>query len=302
MEAVTPIDELSDRIAAGEPIEAADAARLFDTPDLIAVGSIGDDARRRRHGTRTSFVRVFEVHVDAPPSALPPGTAAGEFRIVGRPSSLASALAAVRAVTPLAAGTPVSGFGLHDLQALAASEDRPFDEIVAGLRDAGLEAIAEVPLDLCADAAAAVETARGGGLRVQRLTVHSLPSRDARVTILGRARDLQSLAGGFEAFAPLPRVASVDAPTTGYEDVKQIAVARLVASNIPSIQVDWPLYGPKLAQVALTVGADDVDGVAAADSGTLGTRRSALEEIRRNIRAAGLEPVERNGRFEPLTR
>ena len=53
--------------------------------------------------------------------------------------------------------------------------------------------------------------------------------------------------------------------------------------------MDWALYGPKLAQVALTVGADDVDGVAAADPGTLGTRRSPIEEIKRQ------HPVGRTG-------
>jgi aminodeoxyfutalosine synthase len=75
-------------------------------------------------------------------------------------------------------------------------------------------------------------------------------------------------------------------------------MARLVVPDIPSIQVDWALYGPKLAQVALTVGADDVDSVAAHDPGTLGARRSVVEEIKGNIRAASLEPVERNARFE----
>jgi aminodeoxyfutalosine synthase len=89
-------------------------------------------------------------------------------------------------------------------------------------------------------------------------------------------------------------------PTTGYEDVKRIALARLVADNVPSIQVDWSLYGPKLAQVALTVGADDVDAVSAEDDETLGRRRAPLEEIRRNILAAGQDPIERNGRFEPV--
>jgi aminodeoxyfutalosine synthase len=79
--------------------------------------------------------------------------------------------------------------------------------------------------------------------------------------------------------------------------VKQIAAARLLVTNIPSIQVDWAQYGPKLAQVALTMGADDVDGVEATDPGLLGTRRSPLEEIRGNIRAAGLEAVERDGLF-----
>ena len=112
--------------------------------------------------------------------------------------------------------------------------------------------------------------------------------------------DLQAAVGGFRAFAPLPRTMSVTTPTTGYDDLKQISLARLIVSNIDSIQVDWPLYGPKLAQVALTVGADDIDGVAAVDSGVLGTRRSPIEEIRGNIRAAGLDASERDGRFRLL--
>src|SRR5213075_3439860 len=91
------------------------------------------------------------------------------------------------------------------------------------------------------------------------------------------------------------------APTTGYEDVRHVALARIVCDNVPSIQVDWALYGPKLAQVALTVGADDVDSVSAADDTGEGRRRAPLEEITRNIRAAGLTPVARNGRFEHVT-
>src|SRR4029079_19715582 len=87
-------------------------------------------------------------------------------------------------------------------------------------------------------------------------------------------------------------------PTTGYEDVKRIALARLVVDNVPSIQVDWSLYGPKLAQVALTVGADDVDGVSPEDDMGEGRRRAPLEEIPRNIVAAGQGPGERNRRFD----
>ena len=134
------------------------------------------------------------------------------------------------------------------------------------------------------------------GLRVSRVTTHAiLPERRLEASV--RARDLQQAIGGLRAFAPLPSHVSVASPTTGYDDVKQIAAARLLVTNIPSIQVDWAQYGPKLAQVALTMGADDVDGVEALDPGLLGTRRSPLEEIRGNIRAAGLEAVEREGLF-----
>ena len=166
------------------------------------------------------------------------------------------------------------------------------------MHDAGLDAVAETPidLDLLSQPATAVRAARDAGLGVWRLTVHRLAD-SARIATVERARDLQAAVGGFRTFAPLPRTVSVTEPTTGYDDVKQVALARVVVTNIDSIQVDWPIYGPKLAQVALTVGADDVDGIAAVDPGILGARRSPIEEIKGNIRAAALEAVERDGRF-----
>jgi hypothetical protein len=285
------------------------AQEILSTPDLIAVGVQGDDVRRRMHGTRTTFLRVFEVHVDAPVSALQAGTTAGEFRIVGKPSSIEAALRAVRATSALARSqAPVSAFCLSDVRALA-TDSRAFAALCRQLYDAGLTAIADTPLDMFADGDAAeeaVRTARQEGLALTRLTVHAQPpsgpgEMDARIAIVERAGRLQVEVGGFRVFAPLSRTMSITAPTTGYADVRQIALARVVVSNIESIQVDWPLYGPKLAQVALTVGADDVDGVAAVDPGALGTRRSPLEEIKTNIRAAALEPVERDGNFRVMS-
>ena len=135
------------------------------------------------------------------------------------------------------------------------------------------------------------------GLSLARLTVEKVASADP-MPLLNAVAELQRGVAVIRAFAPLPRRVNPAAPTTGFEDVKHVALARLVCDGVPSIQVDWSLYGPKLAQVALTVGADDVDGVSAEDETTEGRRRSPLEEIRRNIIAAGQEPVERNGRFE----
>ena len=76
--------------------------------------------------------------------------------------------------------------------------------------------------------------------------------------------------GAIRAFAPLARKIDATQPTTGYEDVKRIAISRVLADNVESIQVDWALYGPKLAQVALTFGADDIDSVAADDDESQG--------------------------------
>jgi aminodeoxyfutalosine synthase len=135
------------------------------------------------------------------------------------------------------------------------------------------------------------------GLALARLTIHQLPSADTPA-LMKQIANLQQVVGVVRAFAPLPRRLNPAVPTTGFDDVKRVALARLYVENIPSIQVDWALYGPKLAQVALTVGADDIDAVSAVDDDAEGRRRAPLEEIRRNIRAAGFEPVERNGRFE----
>ena len=139
----------------------------------------------------------------------------------------------------------------------------------------GLEALAEAPIDRLPDAADVIRAAHDASLSVPRITVHA-GSSDAReipvpALLLERVADLQRTAGGIRAFAPLPRTSSIAHPSTGYDDVKTIATARLLLDNVESIQVDWALYGPKLAQVALTMGADDVDAVSPLQ-GDLGRR------------------------------
>jgi aminodeoxyfutalosine synthase len=292
----TAMDTLAERLANGDGATEDDARMMLATPDLIAVGVVADDVRRRRHDNRVTFLRVLEVHLERVPATLPARTSAGEIRIVGTPVSVAAASAAVVSARSLSATTVLTGFSLFDLAALGGTD---LAEVCAELKRAGLDGIAEVPVDRLTDAAAAIATARAAGLEVQRLTVDAL-TPESRVTVLVRARDLQASLGGFQAFAPLPREMSIAAPSTGYDDVKLVAAARVLVSAIPSIQADWARYGPKLAQVTLTMGADDLDGVSATDPNLLGTRRSPIEEIRGNIRAAGLEPVERDGRFAAI--
>jgi len=270
------------------------AQQLLETPDLIAVGIEGDEVRRRMHGAQTTFVRVLEVHVDAPLNAVPSAAQPGEIRIVGVPSSLDAAVAAVRTAVSVANETPVTGYAVSDLLAIG-----ELGTVARRLKEAGLAAISHLPLDLVADAESAARAILDADLAINTVTVHEL-NDEHRIAICERARVLQERVGGFKAFAPLPRSVSITKPTTGYDDVKMVALARVMCENIPSIQVDWQLYGPKMAQVALTVGADDVDNVSASDPGILGTRRSPLEDIRRNITAAALEPVERDGLFRTM--
>ena len=279
---------------------AAELTTLASSHDIVTIGMMADEARRRRHGAVTTFVRVAEVAAEpGAPVVVPP--AAGEVRIAGVPADSSAAAARIKEVVAASHSVPVSGFSLADLEQLAGRERVTLRALLEQLRAAGLELVAEAPFDQLRDRRRSIEEVNIAGLGLARLTIHQLPSSEVP-ELMNDVSMLQQDVGVIRAFAPLPRRVNAAVPTTGYDDVKRVALARLFVENIPSIQVDWALYGPKLAQVALTVGANDVDGVSAADDAGTGPRRAPLEEIRRNIQAAGLEPVERDGRFDRRVR
>jgi aminodeoxyfutalosine synthase len=282
------------------PVSDTELSTLAASHDIINLGMQADAVRRARHGVRTTFVRVADVACDPGAPLLWPADA-GEIRILGTPATRVAAIARVREVVGRAEGAPVSAFSLHDLEQLAAVEQVTLRALLEELHAARLDLVAEAPFDRLRDPRRSIEEVNIGGLGLARLTIHQLPTSDA-LTLFRHVADLQREVAVIRAFAPLPRRVNPAVPTTGFDDVKRVALARLTIENIPSIQVDWALYGPKLAQVALTVGADDVDGVSADEGAGQGRRRSPLEEIRRNIQAAGQEPVERNGRFETRAR
>jgi aminodeoxyfutalosine synthase len=281
------------------PVSDTELASLAATHDIISVGMIADEVRRQRHGTRTTFVRVADVPADVSLPVTPP-PAAGELRIVGAPISRAAAVERVTQIVAVANGVATSAFSLADLEQLAAADGSTLRAVLEELRAAGLELVAEAPLDCLHDARRSIEDVNIAGLTLARLTVHRSPSSDP-LPLFKTVADLQRSVAVVHTFAPLPRRMNPSVPTTGYDDVRRIALARIVVDNVRSIQVDWSLYGPKLAQVTLTVGVDDVDAVSPADDASLGPRRAPLEEIRRHIRAAGFEPIERTGRFDVVS-
>lgn len=290
------IEALLARMSAGEGLSDRDLDVLAASTDILTLGMFADEARRKRHGADTTFVRVHDVDLAAAVSgaiAVPP--AAQEVRVRGGWASLSDTTAALCRIVAAAVHTPVSAFSLADLEQAADAGELTLADILQAIRHAGVSLIAEAPIDVLARPEEGLETVHASGLGLARLTVARGGSPAARLAVLRRAAELQHALGWIRSFAPLPRQWDSAMPTTGYEDVRQVALARLVADNIPSIQVDWTLYGPKLAQVALTVGADDVDGVSASDEAPDGRRRAPLGEITRNIQAAALVPVERDG-------
>jgi len=221
---------------------------------------------------------------------------AREVRITGAPPTLDVARSAIQSAKAVAGERVVSGFSWLDVVRLAGTDGTTEDAVAAAFRVSGLDALAELPLDGLADANEALSVLVHAGFRKIRLTILDAPAA-ARTPLLLKAAALQEQFPAIQALNPLPTVVHEARPTTGYEDVRAVAVARLAAPNIQTIQVDWRRYGPKLAQVALTFGADDLDNVTASDEAPDGHRRAPLEEVRRNIEAAGFSAAERDGRF-----
>lgn len=283
-------------ISAGQPLADADVAALAETNDILTLGMLGDEARRSRHGADTTFVRVADVRVPlADDAVIDIPAAAAEVRIAGQADSFDALMPHLRRVVDAARGVPVSAFSLEALEAQAAAGGRRLADLLAAVRDSGVARVADAALDRLQHAEMSLEQVRRAGLGLARLTVQHTASTAARLDHIIRARVLQQSLGWIESFAPLGRSWAPGSSSTGYDDVRQVALARLLIDNIASIQVDWARYGPKLAQVALTVGADDLDGVSPLDETGEGRRRSPLEEVRRNILAAGLVPIERDG-------
>ncbi len=95
--------------------------------------------------------------------------------------------------------------------------------------------------------------------------------------------------------------------TTGFNDIKNIAVARLMLDNIPHIKAYWMMMTPRIAQIALRFGADDIDGTVVEERSTTMPARPPAKALRRGellrlIREAGREPVERDTLYRPVQR
>lgn len=290
--------EIEARVRAGERLDE-ETLRHIESLDVLTLGMLADEARKRLHGKEATFVRVFDVDVSNGWTAVSLPTAAREVRLFGMPETLDATVTAVRAARQAAGDRVLTGFNLADLIDRHESGWGGLAAVLASLKAAGLDTLAEAPVDRLNLHGEWPGVLREAGVVLARLTVERMLGPD-RVGTLLAVRQLQLAEGSLRAFAPLPRIQPVATPTTGYDDVRAVALARLALDHVPSIQVDWQQFGPKLAQVALTFGADDLDRIAPAEDPSKGWRRAPVEEIRRNIAAAGLIAVERDGRYVHL--
>ena len=149
------------------------------------------------------------------------------------------------------------------------------------------------------------QTAHRSGLNTNATMLYGhLETLEERVDHLIHLREAQDETGGFLTFIPLafhPKHTQLKdlGETTGFDDLKNLAVARLMLDNFPHIKAFWVMIGPKLAQLSLAFGADDIDGTVMEErithmAGAQTPQGLSRPQLLHMIREAGCEPVERD--------
>lgn len=175
----------------------------------------------------------------------------------------------------------VQAFTAVEIEHMAIISKKTTREVLADLKDAGLDALpgggAEIFSDRTRMAAWDKKTKSDVWLRIHgeahelgiatncTMLYGHIETHEERVDHLIRLREQQDKTGGFLAFIPLAfhpaNTELEDLPaTTGFDDLKTLAIARLMLDNIPHIKAFWIMVGLKIAQIATSFGVDDIDG------------------------------------------
>ncbi len=205
---------------------------------------------------------------------------------------------------------------------------RPTRDLLAEFKDAGLGSLPgggaeifhpEIRDQICEHKADAAEwlrihrEAHHLGLRSNATMLYGhIEKGHHRIDHLVRLRELQDETGGFQTFIPLAfhpdntKLSHIP-KASGLTDLRVMAISRLMLDNFPHVKAYWVMLGIKTAQVALSYGADDLDGTVVHekiyhDAGSDSPQELTVAEIRRLIEEAGRVPVERDTLYREVVR
>lgn len=256
---------------------------------------------------------------------------ATEFHIVGglHPDlSFDFYLEMIRALKARCPQVHLKAFTMVEIGYFARQTRRPVREILLALKEAGVDSLPgggaeifdpRVRKVICDHKTSGQQwlqiarTAHEIGLRSNATMLYGhIESEEERVDHLLALRSLQDETRGFVAFIPLAfhpantALSHLPGPT-GFDDLKNIAISRLLLDNFDHIKAYWVMLTPRVAQIALRFGADDIDGTVVEekiyhDAGATTDQYTPRAELERLIRAAGRVPVERDTLYRPVDR
>jgi len=214
----------------------------------------------------------------------------------------------------------IQAFTAVEIAHIAKIAAMPVEETLIALREAGLGSLPgggaevfspRVRKELCKDKLsgeewlAVMRTAHCLGIRSNATMLYGhVETAEEKVEHMLRLRELQDETGGFMSFIPLafhPKNTAIAGrpDTTGIEDLKHLAIGRLMLDNFDHVKAFWIMLGLKMAQVSLSFGVDDIDGTVVEEkithmAGAQTPEGVTVAELKRLIREAGRVPVERD--------
>jgi aminodeoxyfutalosine synthase len=232
----------------------------------------------------------------------------------------------LRKVKALRPQVHIQAFTAVEIAHLAQLAGKSVEETLSVLAEAGLGSLpgggaevfsSRIRESLCAkklpsaDWLGVCKTAHRLGIHTNATMLYGhLETPEERVNHLLALREAQDETGGFLTFIPLafhPKNTELEdlSGTTGLDDLKNIAVSRLMLDNFPHIKSFWIMIGPKMAQISLSFGADDIDGTVIEErithmAGAETAQAMTREELLHLIREAGREPVERDTLYNKI--
>ncbi len=356
---------IADKVLAGERLDAADCATLFDSVDLIGIGALADWVNRRKNGDRVfitanqhlnptnvcilratctfcSYARTpkeegaYTMSLDEAfhEASMARDTPVREFHIVGglHPKLRISYYEdLIRGLKERHPGVEVKALTAVEIAHLARIEKISIEETLTRLKAAGLESMpgggAEVFSKLVRQTIAVRKLQAEEWLEVHR-TAHRLgiptnctmlyghvETTQDRVEHLTELRNLQDETGGFLTYIPLAyhpdnnelgtQLGREGTATTGFDDLKNLAIGRLFLDNFRHIKTHWIMNSMKVSQVALHFGVDDLEGTVRREriyheAGAHTPEGMTFAEIVALVKDAGKRPVERNIRYDEV--
>ena len=356
---------VAEKVMEGTRLDQADALALYDTADLIGLGTLAEYANQRRNGDRVFFSANQHINPTNVCILRNTCTFCSFARMPKEDGAYTRSLEDVFQEAEQVAGMPTREFhivgGLHpklrlsyytdmirglrqrhpevhikaltavEIAHLARIERLPVRDVLLAMKEAGLTSLPGGGAEVFSTAVRATIAERKltgeEWLAVHRVAhelgiptnctmlyghVETASDRIEHLTLL---RSLQDETGGFLTYIPLAyhpdhnelgeEMGRVGTATTGYEDLKNIAVGRLFLDNIPHVKSHWPMVTPFVSQIALSFGCDDVEGTVVYEriyheAGAQTAMHMPYMDLVRLIRGAGKHPVERDSLYRAI--
>ena len=284
---------------------------------------------RRREGEEGAWDYTMEQVLDTVRSRK--GSGATEIHIVGGVHPVhdlyyyADMIRQVKQIMPEVA---IKAFTAVELNYMIRKAGLTVEQGLQLLKEAGMESIPgggaeifapEIRTQICPQKGSAEEwlelhrAAHKMGIDSNATMLYGhIESIEHRIDHLMRLRELQDTTGGINAFIPLKFRSANNAmssigETSVIDDLRTLAMSRLILDNVPHIKAYWVMYGKTTAELALAFGADDIDGTIEDSTkiysmaGAADTRPTmSIEEIERMCATAGFRAVERDTHYNEI--